>query len=117
MFLFNHLLCNLLQNGCIETIQILGGLEYLHKERRAIHRDIKPSNICLNKLGDAKLTDFGVAAELHDSAGHAETFVGTFCYMSPERISGQGYNFNSDIWSFGLCIMEWCAFLSLSLCL
>lgn len=86
--------------------QILGGLDYLHKERHAIHRDIKPSNICLNRAGQAKLTDFGVAAELHDSAGHCETFVGTFCYMSPERISGQGYNFNSDVWSFGLCLME-----------
>ena len=56
--------------------QILGGLDYLHKERHAIHRDIKPSNICLNRAGRAKLTDFGVAAELHDSAGHCETFVG-----------------------------------------
>ncbi len=52
------------------------------------------------------MTDFGVASEQHGSVGHCETFVGTFCYMSPERISGQAYQYNSDLWSFGLCLAE-----------
>lgn len=33
------------------TVQILKGLEYLHKTKKVIHRDIKPSNILLNKKG------------------------------------------------------------------
>lgn len=85
--------------------QVLHGFDYLHRIRHGIHRDIKPSNICLNRQGIAKLTDFGVATDLN-SKNDAQTFVGTFVYMSPERISGKPYQFNSDLWSFGLCLLE-----------
>jgi serine/threonine protein kinase len=43
------------------TIQILRGLEYLHKSMKVIHRDIKPSNILINKKGQVKIADFGVS--------------------------------------------------------
>jgi mitogen-activated protein kinase kinase len=69
-----------------------------------MHRDIKPSNILLNSQGGIKLCDFGVSGELVNSI--ADTFVGTSTYMAPERIQGEKYTVKSDVWSFGLTIME-----------
>eukprot|EP00603_Paraphysomonas_imperforata_P008927 CAMPEP_0114424216 /NCGR_PEP_ID=MMETSP0103-20121206/6573_1 /TAXON_ID=37642 ORGANISM="Paraphysomonas imperforata, Strain PA2" /NCGR_SAMPLE_ID=MMETSP0103 /ASSEMBLY_ACC=CAM_ASM_000201 /LENGTH=326 /DNA_ID=CAMNT_0001592949 /DNA_START=159 /DNA_END=1136 /DNA_ORIENTATION=- len=87
------------------TFQILWGLAYLYHEKR-VHRDIKPSNLLINSLGEVKVTDFGVSAELQNSIAMCGTFVGTFKYMSPERIKNQPYSYQSDIWSFGLVLME-----------
>jgi serine/threonine protein kinase len=47
--------------------------------------------------------------DIGDGTGGAETFVGTFTYMSPERISGGSYSYAADIWSLGLTIMT-CVF-------
>lgn len=69
-----------------------------------MHRDIKPSNILVNSRGTIKLCDFGVSGELINSV--ADTFVGTSTYMAPERIQGEKYTVKSDVWSFGLTIME-----------
>ncbi|XP_028555672.1 mitogen-activated protein kinase kinase 6 isoform X2 [Dendrobium catenatum] len=86
--------------------QVLKGLVYLHNERHIIHRDIKPSNLLVNHNGEVKITDFGVSAVLASSMGQRDTFVGTYNYMAPERISGGSYDFKSDIWSLGLVILE-----------
>ncbi|GJX32382.1 mitogen-activated protein kinase kinase 1, partial [Tanacetum coccineum] len=86
--------------------QVLQGLVYLHHERHVIHRDIKPSNLLVNQKGEVKITDFGVSAMLASSMGQRDTFVGTYNYMSPERISGKAYDYKSDIWSLGLVILE-----------
>ncbi|KAI3917721.1 hypothetical protein MKW98_021483 [Papaver atlanticum] len=86
--------------------QVLQGLVYLHNERHVIHRDIKPSNLLVNQKGEIKITDFGVSAMLASSKGQRDTFVGTYNYMSPERISGSTYDYSSDIWSLGMVILE-----------
>lgn len=85
--------------------QILWGLAYLKHDKR-VHRDLKPSNLLINSHGEVKVTDFGVSAELQSSIAMCGTFVGTFKYMSPERIKNQPYSYMSDIWSFGLVMME-----------
>ena len=82
----------------------LGGLTYLYIKHHIMHRDIKPSNILVNSKGNIKLCDFGVSGELVNSV--ADTFVGTSTYMAPERIQGEKYTVKSDVWSFGLTIME-----------
>ncbi|KAI2630017.1 kinase-like domain-containing protein [Xylaria nigripes] len=82
----------------------LGGLTYLYSKLHIMHRDIKPSNILTNSKGHIKLCDFGVSGELVNSI--AVTFVGTSTYMAPERIQGEKYTVKSDVWSFGLTIME-----------
>ncbi|CAK9146155.1 unnamed protein product [Ilex paraguariensis] len=86
--------------------QVLQGLMYLHHERHVIHRDIKPSNLLVNHKGEVKITDFGVSAMLANSMGQRDTFVGTYNYMAPERISGSTYDYKSDIWSLGMVILE-----------
>ncbi|XP_050367774.1 mitogen-activated protein kinase kinase 6 isoform X1 [Argentina anserina] len=86
--------------------QVLQGLVYLHNERHVIHRDIKPSNLLVNHKGEVKITDFGVSASLASSMGQRDTFVGTYNYMSPERIKGGTYDYSSDIWSLGMVILE-----------
>ncbi|GAA5798485.1 hypothetical protein MFLAVUS_002027 [Mucor flavus] len=79
------------------------GLVYLHS-KRVIHRDIKPSNILVTRKGEIKLCDFGVSGVLINSI--AQTFTGTQYYMAPERIQGNAYAVQSDIWSLGLTLIE-----------
>ncbi|KAK4368604.1 hypothetical protein RND71_012396 [Anisodus tanguticus] len=87
--------------------QVLKGLWYLHHEKYIIHRDLKLSNLLINHRGDVKITDFGVSAVLESTSGLANTFVGTYNYMSPKRISGgTSYGYRSDIWSVGLVFLE-----------
>jgi len=86
------------------AVRILHGLKFIH-DRNHIHRDIKPSNLLINHKGEVKISDFGIIRELESTQAMASTFVGTMTYMSPERIRGNSYGPNSDIWSFGLSLM------------
>ncbi|KAE8682908.1 Mitogen-activated protein kinase kinase 1 [Hibiscus syriacus] len=90
--------------------QTLKGLIYLHHEVHVIHRDIKPSKLLINHRGEVKITDFGESAELISYLGlankRANTFVGTYNYMSPERICGSSYGVDADIWSLGIVLLE-----------
>ncbi|CAE8740608.1 unnamed protein product, partial [Polarella glacialis] len=90
------------------TWQVLDGLEYLHSVMHVIHRDVKPSNLLLSTTGILKITDFGVSGELEDDLEQKNkvTFVGTIHYMSPERVVGKPYEYNSDTWSLGLTLLE-----------
>ncbi|MCH90807.1 mitogen-activated protein kinase kinase 2-like, partial [Trifolium medium] len=62
----------------------------------------------LSAICEVKITDFGVSAIMENTSGQANTFIGTYNYMSPERINGsqRGYNYKSDIWSLGLILLE-----------
>jgi len=87
------------------TYQVLWGLCYLKHEKR-IHRDIKPQNILINSRGQVKLTDFGISKELMSTLAMGSTFVGSFRYMAPERLSNAPHTYASDIWSLGIVLYE-----------
>eukprot|EP00771_Trimastix_marina_P000539 gnl/Trimastix_PCT/1559.p1 GENE.gnl/Trimastix_PCT/1559~~gnl/Trimastix_PCT/1559.p1 ORF type:complete len:335 (-),score=71.51 gnl/Trimastix_PCT/1559:73-1077(-) len=84
---------------------VLRGLKYLH-ERRKIHRDIKGGNILINKRGEIKLADFGVAAKLTHTYQRRQTFIGSPYWMAPEIIQHNQYSFAVDVWSVGILAIE-----------
>jgi cGMP-dependent protein kinase len=77
-------------------------VEYLH-ERKFIFRDIKPENIMVLENGYIKVIDFGTAKAITD---RTSTIIGTPHYMAPEVILGDGYSFQVDFWSIGVCMYE-----------
>ena len=86
--------------------QIVAAFEYLHDVLRIVHRDVKPTNVLVSAAGDAKVSDFGVSGRVTDSVAQCHSWVGTVTYMSPERISGEKYAYDSDVWSLGLSLVE-----------
>jgi serine/threonine protein kinase len=86
--------------------QICEGLAEAHKQG-VIHRDLKSSNIMIDRDGNVRIMDFGIARSLESKRITGEGFtVGTPEYMSPEQVSGKDLNQTSDIYSFGIILFE-----------
>src|SRR5579872_4012060 len=103
--------------------QIIEALEYAH-DRGVVHRDLKPANIKITPEGVVKVLDFGLAKVLEDeplpsslspanspltlTMGHtsAGVILGTAAYMSPEQAVGRPVDRRSDLWSFGVVLLE-----------
>lgn len=82
-------------------LQLLAVVSYAHKSK-ILHRDIKPENILINKIGQLKLLDFGIARDLswQTSGGGSE---GTVNYMPPEQFEGKSC-IASDVWAIGVIL-------------
>ena len=84
--------------------EITAAIEYAH-QRGIVHRDLKPANILLNRNGQTRITDFGLAKRIGDQNELTVTgdVVGTPNYMSPEQVNGNPTNVgaHSDIYSLG----------------
>lgn len=93
------------------------GLEYL-ENRRIAHNDIKPANILLDKEGNAKLSDVGLAKLVldQDTPSTVSRIAGTYKYMAPELFTQEATVrtmkkkdlFKADVWSLGITVFDLC---------
>ena len=72
-----------------------------------VHRDLKPGNIMIDKEGNAKIMDFGIARSLLGKGLTGEgAIIGTPEYMSPEQVEGKEADQRADIYSLGIILFE-----------
>jgi serine/threonine-protein kinase len=91
----------------VETaIDIANGLDYAHG-RGVVHRDLKPANLIIEKSGNIRIVDFGLA-KLADYTSMTDSgvTVGTIAYMSPEQATGKAVDGRSDVFSLGIVMYE-----------
>jgi hypothetical protein len=82
-------------------LQLVSVISYAHKHK-IIHRDIKPENIIINKNGQVKLLDFGIARDLSWQPPDKSS-AGTVNFMPPEQFEGQSC-IASDVWALGVIL-------------
>jgi serine/threonine protein kinase/tetratricopeptide (TPR) repeat protein len=86
--------------------QVCEGLAEAHR-LGVVHRDLKPGNIMIDREGDVRIMDFGVARTLKEKGvTGAGVIIGTPEYMSPEQVEGKEIDQQSDLYSLGIILYE-----------
>ena len=103
----------IIQNGPLDVEEAIGIMKQLteaisHAHANGlIHRDIKPQNILLDRFGNVKVTDFGIAIALSATAlTQTNSILGSVHYLSPEQARGGMATKKSDIYSLGIVFYE-----------
>ena len=88
------------------TKQVCEGLSEAHKAG-VVHRDLKPNNIMIDREGDVRIMDFGIARSMKDKGiTGAGVMIGTPEYMSPEQAEAKEVDPRADIYSLGVILYE-----------
>jgi len=86
--------------------QVCEGLEEAHRVG-VVHRDLKPQNIMIDRDGNARIMDFGIARSVKGKGiTGAGVLIGTPEYMSPEQVEGREAGPRSDLYSLGIVLFE-----------
>ncbi|MGX6441992.1 Stk1 family PASTA domain-containing Ser/Thr kinase [Neobacillus sp. K501] len=86
--------------------QLTSAISHAH-QNHIVHRDIKPQNILVDRVGNVKITDFGIAMALSaTSITQTNSVLGSVHYLSPEQARGGMANKKSDIYSLGIVMFE-----------
>ena len=88
------------------TLQLVQGIRYCHSHR-ILHRDLKPQNLLIDKDGNLKIGDFGLARAFGVPLRTYTHEVVTLWYRSPEiLLGGRQYSTGVDMWSVGCIFAE-----------
>ena len=86
--------------------QLINGVNYCHS-RRIIHRDLKPQNLLVDRSGNLKIADFGLARAFGIPIKTLTHEIETLWYRAPEVLLGQKqYSLGVDIWAVGCIFAE-----------
>ncbi len=86
--------------------EVCAGLAEAHRVG-VVHRDLKPQNIMIDRDGNARIMDFGIARSVRGKGiTGANVIIGTPEYMSPEQVDGKEAGPRSDLYSLGIVLFE-----------
>ncbi len=93
------------------AMRVLKGLGAVHGRRDAalqplglVHRDVSPQNVLVSRVGEVKLTDFGIARARGERAGGE--VQGNYGYMPPEQATGEPLDARADLYALGMVLYE-----------
>jgi serine/threonine protein kinase len=93
------------RKGIDLALQMCAGLKEAH-EQGIVHRDLKPENVMIDKQGNVKLMDFGIARSMEAMTLLTGSMIGTPAYMAPEQAAGKSVDYRADIYALGLMLYE-----------